>query len=308
MAAVALGTVLAGCSRGEVEAQVVSYRIAAGTRTYLFSMKMDGTAGFGPGVAAAAATAGVAPETFTADFPLQVDLGATVSQGVEAEGDARRVTLRVDDVSGSAQVLGQSVTIDKGTLEQTAGGGALEFGYRMQPDGTTDSLQGIPLGSEFTMGAAGGIGSGCPKLPAGGVEPGQTWTGDQPIPIPGVQGAIHASNTYDLDADTATIRSTVDGPFSAVVDVEEFARRFPQFDASSIAAGGVSATVSGTVQLSAECVIDLRGWELQRSSQSGHLAAALGFSGTSGSPELAKVGDGEFLHVDADLQAGFERR
>lgn len=308
VAAIAAAVLLvAGCGKSEPEtsaevpARLASYQLEVGASSYEATMSMDGTMGFGDATRAAMGPAGA---SLGKDPPVSVQLSMNVTQTVADAGTGRKVTLRIDGAQGHVKAFGVDQDLDQKTLDKVQGN---EIAYTMNPDGSTDSKGASPLGG-LGLGMLGGtsVGGSCPRIPEGGVEPGQEWTTTQDLSVAGVQATSPSTNTYTLDGDNVTVTSRTDGPVDATIDFAEVAKSNPSLAGAGNLAG-VTMRIVGTANMSSSCVLTLPSQELQSVETGGHLSMTTSLAGTAANPQLAQLGEGEFMHFDVDTASAMRR-
>lgn len=301
-AAAAATLLLAGCgtqepqTAGEVPTRLASYELATGEQTYEATSTTDGTMGFGDALRTAM---GPSAGALTQDSPISVQLSMNVTQTVAEDGPDRKVTVRIDSVDGRVKAFGVDQPVDEQMLAKA---GSSEVTYTMSSDGTTNVTGGSQLGGLGlgTLGA--GVGGSCPRLPEGGVEAGQEWKTSQRVPVGGVEATVPSTNTYAIEADSGTVTSRTDGPVDVTVDFAEFAKSSPSLAGVGNLAG-MTMHIAGTADLTSTCVLGLPGQELRSVESGGHISLTMSLAGTAHDPELAKLGEGEFLHMDVDTTA-----
>lgn len=291
----------------DAQAHLAAYDLVTGERQFTLHTGANGTMGFGEAMRAALGSRPGAAAALAQDTPVSMDVTMQVTQTITDDPAGNKVSVTVDDVDGHVKAFGTDQDVDQGMLAK-AGSGDVTYTYTMKPDGTADAVSGNPLGGTglgtFTGASMGG---GCPKLPAGGVEPGQTWTVDQPVPIAGMQASIPSTNTYTVEGDTATVTSKATGPMDVTVDFSEFAKNSPSLAGAGNLAG-VKMRMSGTVDMTSTCTMTVPGQELESVESNGHLKVTMAFSGTAANPQLKQFGEGEFLHMDMDVSSSLQPR
>lgn len=307
--AVALGVAAGACGTSSPEtpeaaqARFVSYDLAVGERQYTLNLGMNGTMGFGEAMRAALGSRPGAAAALAQDSPVSMDITMQVTQTVAEDPAGSKVTMTIDDVTGNVKAFGTDQAIDKKMLSKA---GAKEVTYTLMPDGSTASISGNPLGGTGLGTFAGsGMGGGCPKIPEGGVEPGQTWSVNQPVPVAGVQASIPSTNTYTVEGDVAHVSSKTTGPIDVTVDFAEFAKNSPSLAGAGNLAG-VNLRMTGTADITSSCTLTLPGQELESTQSNGHVKMTLVFSGTAANPQIKQFGEGEFLHMDVDMSSSLE--
>lgn len=299
--AVVTVVVLAGCGRAEPEtsaeapARLASYQLATGEQTYKAMMSMNGTMGFGDAMRAAM---GPSATAVGKDSPVSVELNMKVTQTVTEEGTSRKLTLKIDGADGHVKAFGVDQDIDQKMLEKTQGA---DVTYTMGPDGSAAPANGGgPNGLGLGMLGGSNVGGSCPRIPDGGVEPGQEWQSSQEVSVGGVQAASPSTNTYTIDGDTATVTSRTNGPVDATIDFAEVAKSNPSLAKAGNLAG-VTMRMTGTANLTSSCVLTLPDQVLQSVETGGHLTMTTSLVGTAANPQLAQLGEGEFMHFDVDV-------
>lgn len=306
-----------------------AYAIATGERRYELRVRIQGSARLGEGFVQALAALtppppGVAPGA-ERDLPLDVELVASLSASIAADGDARVVTMTYNDLRGHVDVAGVRKEVAAADLAAMRGG-TRSFAYRMAPDGSTTPVavppsavppSAVPPGSGPATTAtpptttaatvAGqapvprGLDLSCPAPPPGGADPGQYWKIAEPIPLFGAAGTLLATNGYTLEGDNSAVMSSrIDAPLDTAVGMAELAAANPVLAALGGPAAPAKANVGGNVVTTTTCELTWPEQELLARTLTGHQRLVFSFPAQVG-PPTALLGPGQFVIFDYDV-------
>lgn len=297
-----------------------SYAIATGDRRYELRVRIEGTARLGEGFVQALAALTPAPSTPSTagrDLPVDVELVASLSASIEADGEARMVIMTYKDLGGHVDVAGVRKEVQGSDLAAMRGG-TRSFAYRMAPDGSVtptavaeEPADTAAVSPTTTTTAAAtpaaqvprGLDLSCPAPPPGGADPGQSWKIEQDIPLLGATGTLLATNRYTLEGDnSAVMSSAMDGPLDTTVEMARLAAASPILVALGGAVAPTTASIGGSVITTTTCELTWPEQELLARTLTGRQRLVFSFPVQVG-PPTAQLGPGQFMILDFDVDS-----